>query len=149
MKLHKIVVPLDFSANSRKALRYAVEFAKKLGGIIHLVYVTEPASFMNDLSNVPIVIEEADITARAADKLNVIAEEEITGRVEFTTEVRTGKPFDEIIKAAKENDADLIIISTHGYTGLKHVFMGSTAERIVRHATCPVLVVRQKETDFA
>jgi nucleotide-binding universal stress UspA family protein len=59
--------------------------------------------------------------------------------------VRNGTAFDEIVRAAGSLRADLIIIATHGYTGLKHVLMGSTAERVVRHAPCPVLVVRSSE----
>jgi nucleotide-binding universal stress UspA family protein len=62
--------------------------------------------------------------------------------------VRYGTPFAEITDAARTLKADLIILTTHGYTGLKHVFMGSTAERVVRHAPCPVLTVREKEHEF-
>jgi len=62
--------------------------------------------------------------------------------------VRYGTPFAEIADAARTLKADLIILTTHGYTGLKHVFMGSTAERVVRHAPCPVLTVREKEHEF-
>jgi nucleotide-binding universal stress UspA family protein len=62
--------------------------------------------------------------------------------------VRLGHPYQEITDAARELKVDLIVISTHGYTGLKHVLLGSTAERIVRHAPCPVLTVREKEQDF-
>jgi nucleotide-binding universal stress UspA family protein len=57
--------------------------------------------------------------------------------------VREGKPFEEICHAARTVGADLIVLSTHGYTGLKHVWLGSTAERVVRHAHCPVLAVRE------
>ena len=63
--------------------------------------------------------------------------------------VRFGTPFAEIADAARSLKVDLIILTTHGYTGLKHVFMGSTAERVVRHAPCPVLTVREKEHEFA
>jgi nucleotide-binding universal stress UspA family protein len=62
--------------------------------------------------------------------------------------VRHGTPFTEITDAARTLKVDLIILTTHGYTGLKHVFMGSTAERVVRHAPCPVLTVREKEHEF-
>ncbi|HTD65875.1 MAG TPA: universal stress protein, partial [Candidatus Limnocylindria bacterium] len=66
-----------------------------------------------------------------------------------STVVRNGVPFHEIAQAAATLKIDLIVISTHGYTGLKHVLLGSTAERVVRHAPCPVLVVRKEERDFA
>jgi universal stress protein A len=61
---------------------------------------------------------------------------------------RIGRAFDEITAAAREQKADLIVISTHGYSGVKHVVLGSVAERVVRHAPCPVLVVREHERDF-
>jgi nucleotide-binding universal stress UspA family protein len=63
--------------------------------------------------------------------------------------VRQGNPSQEIAKVARSLDVDLIVIATHGYTGLKHVYLGSVAEKITRHATCPVLVVRNCEHDFA
>jgi universal stress protein A len=62
--------------------------------------------------------------------------------------VHIGRPYEEIITVAKEHKADLIIIATHGRSGLKHAFLGSTAERVVRHAPCPVLVVREREREF-
>jgi nucleotide-binding universal stress UspA family protein len=62
--------------------------------------------------------------------------------------VRSGTPYYEIVRAAEETNTDLIVLSTHGRTGLAHVFIGSNAERVVRHAPCPVLVVRQREHDF-
>jgi nucleotide-binding universal stress UspA family protein len=62
--------------------------------------------------------------------------------------VCTGRAPWEILRVARETEADLIIIATHGYTGLKHVLLGSTAELVVRHAPCPVLTVRQVEHDF-
>jgi nucleotide-binding universal stress UspA family protein len=69
-------------------------------------------------------------------------------RIGVTARVVVGTPYDRIVEMAKSENADLIVIATHGYTGLKHFYMGSTAERVVRHAPCPVLVVREKERDF-
>ena len=72
----------------------------------------------------------------------------VADNVSSETALRQGSPYVEIIKAAKELGIDLIILATHGRTGLAHVFLGSTAERVVRHAGCPVLVVRESERDF-
>jgi len=69
--------------------------------------------------------------------------------VKATAVVRDGKPFEEICQSAKTVGADLIVLTTHGYTGLKHVWLGSTAERVVRHASCPVLVVGEREHESA
>jgi universal stress protein A len=76
---------------------------------------------------------------------------ELGRRASFQTQplIRIGQPYQEIGLAASEMQADLIIIATHGRTGLKHVLLGSTAERVARHAPCPVLIVRERERDFA
>jgi Universal stress protein family len=68
--------------------------------------------------------------------------------VPVNLQVRIGRPFHEIVTLAEALHIDLIIVATHGHTGLKHVFLGSTAERVIRHAPCPVLVVREKEREF-
>ena len=81
-------------------------------------------------------------------KLAELVTEEVHGQVLADSLVRSGSPAIEIIAAAKELDADVIVISTHGYTGLTHVFLGSVAEHVVRRAPCPVLVVREKEHEF-
>ena len=86
--------------------------------------------------------------AFAENKLHVWADSLETHGVATKTMLRTGLPAHEIVEAAKELDTDLIIIATHGYTGWKHFCIGSTAERVVRAAPCPVLVVREKEHQF-
>jgi universal stress protein A len=73
---------------------------------------------------------------------------EIAERVPATALVRLGLPADEIVQTAQEQGVDLIIISTHGHAGLKHVLLGSTAEQVVRRAPCPTLTVREQERDF-
>jgi len=69
-------------------------------------------------------------------------------RVEVRVMTRLGRPYVEITEAARDTKADMILLATHGHTGLKHVLLGSTAERVVRHAPCPVLTVRDPEHDF-
>jgi universal stress protein A len=65
--------------------------------------------------------------------------------VKVSIAVREGTPFEEICRVSKTIRADLVVLTTHGYMGLKHVWLGSTAERVVRHAHCPVLVVRERK----
>jgi nucleotide-binding universal stress UspA family protein len=84
----------------------------------------------------------------AASKLAALATEEVSPEVSVDISVRNGHTGTEIVSAARDTEADLIVISTHGYTGLKHVWFGSVAENVVRHARCPVLVVREKEHEF-
>jgi nucleotide-binding universal stress UspA family protein len=144
-RLKTIVVPIDFSAQSKNALRYAVRLAEQFGSVLRLVHVVETAPFLNDLSNVGLVRSDDEIARAAKVQLQALAQDEIEELIPIYPEVRIGKPYHEIVAVAKVSDADLIVIATHGYTGLKHAFLGSTAERVVRHAHCPVLVVREPE----
>jgi universal stress protein A len=91
---------------------------------------------------------EKEVRASSEQKLAALVLQQVPQGIPAETCVRTGRPATEIVAAAREMDADLIIISTHGHTGLKHVLMGSTAENVVRHAPCPVLTVREKEHEF-
>lgn len=147
-KLKKILVPIDFSEPSLKALRYAVPFAEEFGATISLVHIREPIPYPVDITNIssPSVpgIEEAE----AKRKLYDLAYHEIEELVPIDVHVRSGKAPDEIVNLAKALETDLIIIATHGYKGVMHFVMGSTAEKVVRHAPCPVLVVREKEHEF-
>ena len=148
LKLKRILVPIDFSESSLKALRYAIPFAEESGATLYLVHVVEPASFVNDLPNVALAMPEEAVAKAAKEKLRSVAQKEIEELIPVYPEVRIGKAYEEITVVAKSLNVDLIIIATHGYTGLKHAFLGSTAERVVRHAGCPVLVVRQNEREF-
>ena len=84
----------------------------------------------------------------ARTRLRELAEDLVPPTIACDFRVVIGKPLDEIVKAAEASVADLIIMSTHGYTGLKHAFLGSTTETVVRHAPCPVLTLREHEHDF-
>lgn len=141
-EVHNVLVPVDFSENAEAAVCYAGGLAAKFGAKLHLLHVVEPASFVNDLRNVPIAIDDDEVARRAESELRVLVANTLKGRAEAKAAVKQGKAYQEIVKAAKEVKADMIVISTHGYTGLKHTIMGSTAERVVRHAPCPVLVLR-------
>lgn len=149
-RLKKILVPIDFSECSRKALLYAHRFARQFDARLLLVNVVEPMIVPeNMLMAVPELPEAGGNLVNAAqERLAQLARKEIPPDLPVDTTVRVGRPYAEIIEAAQAGDVDLIIIATHGYTGLKHVFLGSTAERVVRHASCPVLSVRDREHDF-
>ena len=147
LRVKTIVVPIDFSQPSNNALRYAIRLADQFGAVVRLVHVVEPAPFLNDLPNVALIRSDTEIAKAAKVKLQAIAQDDIDELIPVYPEVRIGKPYQEIVAAAKVGDADLIVIATHGYTGLKHAFLGSTAERVVRHAHCPVLVVRENKKE--
>ena len=147
LRLKTIIVAIDFSPPSMTALRHATRLAEQFGSVIRLVHVVEPAPFLNDLPNVALVRTDQEIAKEAKLKLEATAQQEIEELVPVYPEVRIGKAYNEIVAAAKVSGADLIVIATHGYTGLKHALLGSTAERVVRHAHCPVLVVRQTKRE--
>ena len=152
MRLHikSILVPIDFSPSSKKALAYAVPFAEQFGARIILVHVVEPVAMPDFANYYPLAIENDKVMASCKVRLEqLIKERAIEPKLVEKTLVRHGRSFHEIADAARTLKADLIIISTHGYTGVKHALMGSTTERVVRHAPCPVLVVREREHDFA
>jgi len=144
LKLRKILVPLDFSNLSKAALPWATFLAAQFRAEIVLLNVVEKfaidyllgAKLMNH-TIVPLMKQsEADLDGIATGL------SQSTG-VNVSAVVREGRPYKEICAAAKALTADLIVLTTHGYTGLKHVWLGSTSERVVRHALCPVLVVRE------
>ena len=150
LNLKKILVPIDFSEDSKKALKYALRFAEQFGASITLLNVVEPITYPTDSGFVPAEMQTmaATMQAEAKTSLNALAKQVIKPPLTGEALVRTGSPYLEISSLARKRDIDLIIIGTHGYTGLKHLFLGSTAERVVRHAPCPVLTVRQKEHEF-
>lgn len=148
LKLKVIVVPIDFSAESKNALNYASKLAAAFGAVLRVIHVVESTPFLNDLPNVVLTRPESEIAKEALTKLQALAREEIDELIPVQPEVRIGKPYREIVGAAKVLGADLIVIATHGYTGLKHALLGSTAERVVQYAPCPVLVVREAQNEF-
>jgi universal stress protein A len=147
-KLKKILVPIDFSDCSKKALQYAVPLAKEHKAAITLLYVVPTNYALGEYGGIDYASIEAEMHVSGDKKLAQLAVDEVRDEVPADPIVRTGSPALEIISMAKSLSADLIVISTHGRTGLKHVLMGSVAEDVVRRAPCPVLVVREQEHDF-
>jgi universal stress protein A len=139
-----ILVPTDFSPESRRALRYANTLAKETGATLKLIYVVERPTVFPEGPEIAALFSDGERAKAAIARLGALVRDEVDDLVPAQVEAHIGTPYWEIVWAAKTHRADLIIISTHGYTGLKHVFLGSTAERVVRHAPCPVLVVRGK-----
>jgi nucleotide-binding universal stress UspA family protein len=150
LSIKKVLVPIDFSDYSKSSLKYAVNFAKSFGAEITLVYVIEPIIYPPDFSMgqiaIPSVSPEWD--ERAKDELDKLAKNEISPDVKVKVVIKTGKPFVEIIETASEENVDLIIIATHGHSGVEHILFGSTAEKVVRKAPCPVLTLREPIKGF-
>ncbi len=146
--IQRILVPVDFSECSRKALRYAIPFATQFGASLTLLYVTQINYAAGEFGMVDTPLMEGQVREAAEKAMAKLLHEEIGNTVPASQQTRIGRPASEIAEAAKELDADLIIISTHGHTGLKHMFLGSVTENVVRIAPCPVLVVREEEHEF-
>ena len=142
--IQRILVPIDFSAHSKNALRHAIPFAEQFGASLHLVYVVEPTVYPADLGFGQVVMPdvEEELRERGFEELKGLIEREIGDRVRATSTVRTGKPHQEILREAEEHHVDLIVLATHGHTGVEQILFGSTAMRVVRLAKCPVLTVR-------
>ena len=137
-ELQRILVPVDFSGPSELALRCATAFAARFGGKIALVHVIESGRFVGEFSESDTGMTE--IPRRVEEQLCSLASRSGEPALFDKVEVRTGRPSKNIGQAASELGGDLIVISTHGYTGLNYVLLGGTAERVIRHAPCPVLV---------
>jgi len=148
--IKSILVPIDFSDYSKNSLRYAINFAETFDSTLHLVYVIEPAIYPADFSmgQVSVPAIEIETSERAAEELNKLAQNIIGDKARYSTVIKTGRPFIEIIECAAEIDADLIVIATHGHTGVEHLLFGSTAEKVVRKAPCPVLTLREPIKGF-
>jgi nucleotide-binding universal stress UspA family protein len=147
INIKTILVPIDFSKTSKKALVYAVRMAEQFGSRIILLNVVEPIATPDFAC--PLVVEPEKTASAVRKQLEKVCRDTLLpANMVDRLLVRHGTPFAEITDAARTLNVDLIILTTHGYTGLKHVFMGSTAERVVRHAPCPVLTVREKEHEF-
>lgn len=149
-KIQKVLVPIDFSDYSIQALRYAVDLVKIFGAKMVLTYVIEPFVYAADFTMAQAAIPdiESDTKEHALTELNKLIDNEIGNDIETEVAIRTGKPFMEINDLASEEDIDLIIIATHGHTGVEHLLFGSTAEKVVRKAPCPVLTLREPVKGF-
>jgi len=147
MGFHKIMCPVDFSPSSREALEAAATLARESNASLVLAHVWEPSQFAVSADFVlsPQVVHALFDTQEAElAKWKTIARQ--LGVQEIATCMLTGAPWDQIVLAARGDPAiDLIVMGTHGRTGLKHALLGSVAEKVVRHAPCPVLVARSRE----
>lgn len=142
--IRSILVPIDFSVHSKNALKYAVPLAEKFGASLHLVYVVEPTIYPADLGFGQVVLPgvEDELREKGAGELQSLIEREIGKRVKATSAVRSGNPHQEILREAEDKAVDMIVVATHGHSGVEHMLFGSTADRIVRRSKVPVLTIR-------
>lgn len=149
-----ILLPTDGSECSRKAMAYALSFAKQYGARVVALHVIDQR--WEDQTRVTFAELGQDLTQKirkgyeeeARRILHEAADAARKAGVPVETRTLTGIPFEEIVRLGEELSVDLIIMGTHGRTGMSHLLLGSVAERVVRKAPCPVLTVRQEEHDF-
>ena len=150
MNLRTILLPTDFSECAESALEYAADFARQSGARLLCLHVVEPTVPVVGYGPVVEPLPPADVGGRleeaAADELPRLAAREECAGLEVEEVLARGEAAAEIVRVARERGADLIVISSHGRTGLGRMLFGSTAESVVRHAHCPVLVVKPKES---
>ena len=150
INLKRILVPTDFSESARHALLYGQSFAKEYGAELLLLHVVEnlTVGYASDLFPVPMAEVFQEISGYAKAELAKLAQEAKQRGVAVAELVAQGKPSAEIIRHAAENAVDMIVLGTHGKGMLDQALFGSTTERVVRGAPCPVLTVRMAEHEF-
>lgn len=146
MRIKRILVPTDFSSHAHDALNYARTLAEQFNARLTLLHVFEPINLAYETVSAQMVecAQRAEDDARKLLTELQTAVKAAPGPATHTVFV-TGRPAEKIVEMAAKLKQDLIVISTHGYTGLRHLFLGSVAERVLRHATCPVWVVRMAD----
>lgn len=148
IKLKKILCPIDHSDCSKEALKYAVSFALREEAVLYLLHVIDIRTFDENLDTITKQMPDDKSIHQLREKLLECVPEEIRSDMKIEAMVVQGIPFVEIISAAKQNDVDMLVIGTHGRTGLAHIMLGSVSEKVVRKAPCPVLTVRQPNHKF-
>ncbi len=149
MEIKKILYPTDFSDISKNAIAWAVSLASLYHAKLLLMHAEDQLHGFDQYQILALAPQEIaeKMVKQAKEELSNIARS-IKKDIKVNTIVKQGKAFVEIIKTAEEQNIDLIVMASHGRTGLSHVMIGSVAEKVSRKAPCPVLIVREKERLF-
>ena len=142
LRISNILVAIDFSKPALEAIEFALPLLKQFGAELHLVHVFESDEPLASTAALPLVVPFLRVGDRVRMHLKDVAKKYSVALRPENIHARRGQPFQEICRLARDRQMDLIIISTRGNTGLTHLALGSTAERVVRYSPCPVLVVR-------
>jgi len=148
INIKNILCPVDHSDCSKEALKYAVSFAIKDNSKLYLLHVIDIRTFDESINAMTPQIPDDKTLAQLKTKLLDCIPEEIRDDMDVEALVVQGIPFVEIISTAKKNDVDMIVLGSHGRTGITHMMMGSVSEKVVRKAPCPVLTVRRSDQKF-
>jgi nucleotide-binding universal stress UspA family protein len=150
IKLKRILVPTDFSESARHAQTYGGSFAREYDAELLLVHVVETLAvgYASDLFPVPMAEVYQEMSGHARAELSRLADESRERGVKVREVLAQGRPAEEVVRLAREEAVDLIVVGTHGRGVLDKALFGSTTERVVRRAPCPVLVCRLSEHEF-
>lgn len=147
-----ILLPTDFSSNAKSAQDYACEFADQFGARLHVLNVVQDAALILPETGMFLTLpvpSVQEIVQAAETSLQTVLDPAWAATHDVCRHVAVGTPYAEIVRYAEEHHIDLIILGTHGRTGLQHVLMGSVAERVLRQANCPVLTIRSRSPEDA
>lgn len=141
---NNLVFPTDFSERSLAALPWVRKMAEVMQADIRCVYVVEEPQIYSTLDMGPVAVPSVtELVKSAEEHLDTFIKTNIKAFGSAPkASVLVGRPAEEIVSYAKDNDAGMIIMTTHGYSGVRHLLLGSTTEGVLRHATCPVLSIR-------
>lgn len=141
-EIRRILCPVDFSEPSESALDYAVDLASKFGADVQLVHVYQlPVYALPDGAMMAGPEFTTKVTNELSKALDALAEKKAESGVKVETHLVEGIPYREVVRLGEELEADLVVMGTHGRTGIKHLLLGSVAERVVRSSKIPVITV--------
>ncbi|MBV8099720.1 MAG: universal stress protein [Verrucomicrobia bacterium] len=150
LQLKRILVPTDFSESSERALKYAVRLGRPYKAevvVLHVFHLKEYLGLLSQREDVDSAIANQVLEASkvgAIERLEDLVRRVSDKEVVVLPTLLIGVPFEEIVRYAGEHEADLIVMPTHGRTGLAHFLLGSTTQRVISHSVCPVLVIRTR-----
>ncbi len=151
IELRRILLPTDLSEHSETAVPYACSLAERFGAELHLLYVFEQYTGSSYVPGVPLPAADSDMQQLKHDVAAAMAkwiDDDWAAKLTIVRATCEGSAFVEIIRYAKQQDIDLIVMGTHGRSGVPHLLVGSVAEKVVRKASCPVLTVRPADHQF-
>lgn len=149
--IEKILIPTDFSLSSRNAFTYAIDLNKLFHARLYLVHVLQDFTEFSEYTLSPSILPQLylEFEQNASQRLEELVGSLVPEEMHCDTYLLHGVPFYEIIQFALNERIDLIVIGSRGRTGIKHVLFGHTAEKVVKKAHCPVLSVRNPDTEFS
>ncbi|MBN1572146.1 MAG: universal stress protein [Deltaproteobacteria bacterium] len=142
-KIDKIIVPIDFSETSDLLMEYAVTFVEKFGAKLYIIHIVEDFSRYSYIAVPHVSLDRVmeEILKVAEMELKDYCSKKLEGKTDYELILSRGDAYKEILRFSEEKDADLILIGSHGQSGLERVLFGSTAERVIRNAKCPIMMI--------